>query len=204
MTLVFLFVTVRESVSSNGRGEMWSALYHAEAWFFDKCFGVETRKKFKDCGLGPDDNVYEPCALHHAVVAGAFARVAHREKCVMDVGAGKGKLALVLWFFGFKNIVCVEKSAYLCDVMQKNFERHGVRAKILNCDATLTPLEPAEVIFMFFPFKGQKLSNFFCKAHRAGIESIIFINLRGVPKAASVKFQRRQRFLGVSFLTVGF
>lgn len=82
-----------------------------------------------------------------------------KDKVLVDIGSGKGRVLLVASEFGVKHLRGIEFSANLCRIARKNIEGYCKRTntksnfEIIQCDASLYELRDDEdIFFLYNPF----------------------------------------------------
>lgn len=87
-----------------------------------------------------------------------------KERVLVDIGCGKGRVLLVASEFGFRSARGVEFARELCDIARANYERYKRKRRVLTefevieGDASKYVVRPDEnIIFMFNPFQDDIL-----------------------------------------------
>ncbi len=139
----------------------------AANFFFDLCYGLDTRHHVSIEVLGTDPTL---CYGYEATDWISFKSVLKRldiksTDTFLDLGSGKGRALLIASEFPFRKIIGVEISKELCDLARKNVERYLQRKKaqcghieIVNANA-FTYRVPSEVSVLYLadPFPGKTL-----------------------------------------------
>lgn len=111
-----------------------------------------------------------------------------RDKFVfVDIGSGMGRCLLLAAEFPFRKILGVEFASELCAIADRNADRYAQRypnrpeIDVQNIDALQLRLEDADhVLFMYNPFAGPLVSEFFARIdaqqreHRRNIYLVYF------------------------------
>ena len=136
----------------------------AESFWFDVRYGVDTHRKI---GLGRL-NISSPTVKFGRGAQSTFVR--HMRKVLdeirpsasdvlVDFGCGKGRVLLIAAKYGFKRVVGIEFSKYLCSIARENIRRMQKKTslcpiEVICNDASLYDVRPDETVFFFFnPFE---------------------------------------------------
>lgn len=151
-------------------------LYEVEAWLFDKIYAVDTAgfKDTKDTIRGY--NFYAPVFAPIMVLALASIRGRCRRWRTVDIGGGKGKVAMLAWLLGFRNLGYVEMDEGLAAIAVENFRKRGMQIDTVCGDALAQDYPDPICLLLFNPFQQETTLRFLdgLSAHRNVV--IIYIN----------------------------
>jgi len=135
-------------------------LYDIEAAVFDWILGVETRgyKDTKDFVQGY--NYYAP--VFSPTIWLALRQIKRRCRAwrTIDVGGGKGKVAIVAWLSRFRNLGYVELDPELCKIAERNFSHLGVDVKTVQGDALRQAYPDRVCLLLYNPFQRETTERF--------------------------------------------
>jgi predicted RNA methylase len=159
------WLRIRDSIVKRGvRRTAQSAISILQDYIFDFLHGTNTVRKIRQDALSTV-GAHKKEARDYVPTRGrAFLKLMERlvfpkGGVFIDFGSGKGKILMLASKLGFKRVVGVEFSPYLCDLANQNivsFSRKDpskVKIEILCMDAAEFSIpDDANVIFMFNPF----------------------------------------------------
>jgi hypothetical protein len=143
-------------------------------YIFDKRLGIDTRGYIAVDDLDVSDETRQYSEVYAPTPAKIFNSILNGLELgftafdLVDIGCGKGRTLIVAKPYGFETYIGVEHSSYLARVAKANCERFLSNSQILNIDARdMEFSDRPQLIYMFSPFNGAVLSDFFDQVHQA-------------------------------------
>ena len=102
-----------------------------------------------------------------------FRKLFPREKSILDIGSGKGRVMVVAAHYGFKNITGVDFARELCAVAERNISKISVQFPdtifIIHCKDILkyTIDKSDKVFFLYNPFNKEVMEKLVEKIDRS-------------------------------------